>query len=145
VARSRAPGVDRTARRRRRRTPLFTARQPWRSRICRRRRRFAWRRPRTARRGHGAATAGDNDAAAELIGAHVDPADPPEVASAKVGAASIWCDPEPRLGIADIERQIAWYQAEGLVDAGVSAAAIVDTSSTEEPAGAGRWTSSSSG
>lgn len=68
------------------------------------------------------------DEAAALIGKHVYPADPAAEAVAKVKASASAIDPDARLDLADIERQIAWYKKEGLADAGVDAKTFVDTS-----------------
>jgi hypothetical protein len=35
-------------------------------------------------------------------------------------------EPQARLDVADVERQIAWYKAQGLIAKGVNARAVVD-------------------
>jgi NitT/TauT family transport system substrate-binding protein len=69
--------------------------------------------------------------AGEQIGKYVYPSDPPAEAAKKVIASAVYCDPNGRIDDADIERQIAWYKAQKLVDAGVQAKAFVDTSFTK--------------
>jgi len=46
-------------------------------------------------------------------------------ASVEIGAFPM--DPQARLDVADIERQIAWFKAQKLIDADVTARAVVDT------------------
>ena len=45
-----------------------------------------------------------------------------------------YVDPDAKLLVSDIYRQVAWYQHEGLVDASVNAEAVLDLSFTAEPA-----------
>lgn len=66
--------------------------------------------------------------AAEQIGKYVYPSDPPAEAAKKVVAAAPYVDPQGRIDVADIERQIAWYKSEKLVDAGVESRNVLDTS-----------------
>ncbi len=66
--------------------------------------------------------------AAEQIGAYVYPSDPPAEAARKVIDSAVYCDPTGRIDSADIARQIAWYKQQKLVDAGVSADTVIDTS-----------------
>jgi len=66
--------------------------------------------------------------AGEQIGKYVYPSDPPAEAAKKVIASAVYCDPAGRLDVADIERQIAWYKSQKLVDASVDAKAFVDPS-----------------
>jgi len=47
-----------------------------------------------------------------------------------------YVDPEARLLVDDIYRQVAWYQSQGLVDRSVEARAILDLSFTNGPAAA---------
>ncbi len=70
-------------------------------------------------------------AAARQIGKYVYPSDTPEEAGKKVIASAPYCDPEGRIDVADIERQIAWYKSEKLVDAAVEAKGVVDLSFTQ--------------
>lgn len=69
--------------------------------------------------------------AGQQIGKYVYPSDPPEVAAKKVIAAAVYCDPNGRIDVADVERQIAWYKSQKLVDASVDAKAFIDTSFTK--------------
>jgi NitT/TauT family transport system substrate-binding protein len=52
----------------------------------------------------------------------------PEPTPQTVIAGANYIDPEGRLLVSDIYRQVGWYQAQGLVDKGVSAKAILDLS-----------------
>lgn len=61
------------------------------------------------------------------IGKYVFASDPPEVAAKKVIAAAVFCDPDGKLDVANIEQQVNWYKAEKLVDASLDAKAILDT------------------
>lgn len=65
--------------------------------------------------------------AAIQIGKYVYPSDQPTEAAKKVIDSAVFCDPNGKLDMADIERQIAWFKKEKLVDAGVDAKAFVDT------------------
>ena len=47
-----------------------------------------------------------------------------------------YVDPEAKLLVDDINRQVAWYQSQGLVDRSVEARAILDLSFTNGPAAA---------
>ena len=50
--------------------------------------------------------------------------------AAAVEAYAYFMDPNARIDMADIERQLAWYQAQGFVDKSVDARAMVDLSFT---------------
>lgn len=52
----------------------------------------------------------------------------PEPTPATVIAGANFIDPEGRLLVSDIYRQVAWYQAQGMVDKTVSAKALLDLS-----------------
>jgi len=52
----------------------------------------------------------------------------PEPAPATVLAGANFIDPEGRLLVSDIYRQVAWYQAQGMVDKSVSAKTVLDLS-----------------
>jgi NitT/TauT family transport system substrate-binding protein len=67
-------------------------------------------------------------AAAEQIGKYVYPSDPPAEAAKKVMESAVYCDPTGKLDMANIEKQIAWYKKEKLVDASVDATKFVDLS-----------------
>lgn len=47
---------------------------------------------------------------------------------AEIEAGAFYVDPQARVDVADIARQVAWYQSQGAVDPGVQVAAFVDTS-----------------
>lgn len=49
-------------------------------------------------------------------------------AAAMVELGAYYMDPRARLDITDLERQIAWYKAQNLIDAGVEAGNVVDAS-----------------
>jgi NitT/TauT family transport system substrate-binding protein len=51
-----------------------------------------------------------------------------ETGAATVEAGAYFIEPQARLDVADIERQIAWYKAQGLVDKNVNARSLVDPS-----------------
>jgi ABC-type nitrate/sulfonate/bicarbonate transport system substrate-binding protein len=62
--------------------------------------------------------------AATIIARYVYP-DCEESAAAAVGQR-FFIEPQARLDVADVERQIAWYKAQGLIAKGVNARAVVD-------------------
>lgn len=49
-------------------------------------------------------------------------------AAAAVELGAYYIDPQGRLDIADIGRQIAWYKSQGLIDKTIDARAVVDLS-----------------
>jgi len=65
--------------------------------------------------------------AATVIARYVYP-DRADGGAAAVELATYFIDPQARLDVADIERQIAWYKARGLIDKNVSAREAVDLS-----------------
>ncbi|MFI5010824.1 MAG: ABC transporter substrate-binding protein [Hyphomicrobiales bacterium] len=67
-----------------------------------------------------------SDEVAASIAKYVYPGDPPEKAAASVKASAFYLDPQARLDVADILRQIAWYKAQGLVDAAVDERGTLD-------------------
>ncbi len=50
------------------------------------------------------------------------------VGAATVEAGAYYMDPQGRLDLADLARQVEWYKAEGLIDKTIDAAQIADTS-----------------
>lgn len=66
--------------------------------------------------------------AATQVGKYVYPSDPPAEAAKKVMESAVYCDPNGKLDLANIEKQIAWYKKEKLVDASVDASKFIDTS-----------------
>ena len=62
------------------------------------------------------------------IARYVFPGRPVETATAAVEAGIYNMDRDARLDAADIARQVAWYQAQNLVDKSVNARTIVDSS-----------------
>jgi NitT/TauT family transport system substrate-binding protein len=67
-------------------------------------------------------------AAAQTIARYVYPGHEPESAAASVEAGAVFVDPHAALDSDDIVRQLAWYKAQGLVDAGVDPRDVVDLS-----------------
>jgi NitT/TauT family transport system substrate-binding protein len=65
--------------------------------------------------------------AATTIARYVYP-DRGDSGAAAVEAAAYFIEPQAGLDVADIERQIAWYKAQGLIDKGVDAREVVDPS-----------------
>src|SRR6187401_3674515 len=49
-------------------------------------------------------------------------------AAATVELGAYYIDPQARLDVADVARQIAWYKSQGLIDKAVDARAVVDAS-----------------
>lgn len=49
-------------------------------------------------------------------------------AAATVELGAYYIDPQARLDVADVVRQIAWYKSQGLIDKAVDARAVVDAS-----------------
>lgn len=62
------------------------------------------------------------------IGKYVYPSDQPADAAKKVIGSAVYCDPTGKIDLTDVEKQIAWYKSEKLVDAAVDAKAFIDTS-----------------
>jgi NitT/TauT family transport system substrate-binding protein len=67
-------------------------------------------------------------AVAALIAKHVYPAEAAEKAVGLVQAATFYVDPQARLDVGDIHGQIAWYKAQGMVDAAVDPKTLFDLS-----------------
>jgi NitT/TauT family transport system substrate-binding protein len=65
--------------------------------------------------------------AAMTIARYVYP-DRREHGAATVEISAYFIDPQARLDLPDIERQIAWYKARGLIDKSVDARNVVDQS-----------------
>jgi NitT/TauT family transport system substrate-binding protein len=65
--------------------------------------------------------------AATTIAHYVYP-DRGDSAAATVEAGAYFIEPQAQLDVADIERQIAWYKARGLIDKGVNVREVVDPS-----------------
>jgi NitT/TauT family transport system substrate-binding protein len=49
-------------------------------------------------------------------------------AAAAVELGAYYIDPQARLDVADVARQIAWYKSQGLIDKAVDARTVVDAS-----------------
>src|SRR5262249_15220242 len=67
-------------------------------------------------------------ALAALIAKHVYPAEGADKAVALVEASTFYVDPQARLDVGDIHKQVAWYKGERLVDAAVDPKAFIDLS-----------------
>src|SRR4029078_3202928 len=48
-------------------------------------------------------------------------------AAATVELGAYYIDPQARLDVADVARQIAWYKSQGLIDKAVDARTVLDT------------------
>lgn len=68
------------------------------------------------------------DETAALIARSVYPGEPAETAVPKVKASAFFVDPQARLDVADLVRQVEWCKQQGLVDAAVDAKAMLDLS-----------------
>jgi len=64
---------------------------------------------------------------ATVIARYVYPGRPLGEAATSVEGGGFSMDPQARLDLADIARQVEWYKAQGLIDKNVEAANIVDT------------------
>ena len=69
-----------------------------------------------------------SDAAAKLVARYVYPSEPEDKAVALVKASAFPADPQARIDVADIYKQIAWMKEQNLVDAGVDPAQTLDLS-----------------
>jgi NitT/TauT family transport system substrate-binding protein len=65
---------------------------------------------------------------ATIIARYVYPGQPVSSAAATVEAGAYYMDPQARLDVADLARQVAWYKAQGLIDRDVEADKVVDLS-----------------
>jgi NitT/TauT family transport system substrate-binding protein len=65
---------------------------------------------------------------ATIIARYVYPGQPIGSAAATVEMGAYYMDPQARLEFADIERQVEWYKAQGLIEQTVDAKEIVDES-----------------
>lgn len=65
--------------------------------------------------------------AATTIARYVYP-DRSDTGAAAVEAGAYFIEPQARLDVADLERQIAWYKAQGLIDKNIVARDVVDPS-----------------
>jgi NitT/TauT family transport system substrate-binding protein len=70
----------------------------------------------------------NSHAVAALVARHVYPSETADKAVALVDASTYYVDPQARLDIADIHRQVAWYKSQGLVDAPVDPKRFIDLS-----------------
>lgn len=64
--------------------------------------------------------------AAAIVARYVAPGQDPQKAADTVEASTFYVDPQARLDIGDIHRQVAWFKAQGMIDAGVDPAAFID-------------------
>jgi NitT/TauT family transport system substrate-binding protein len=65
---------------------------------------------------------------ATIVARYVYPGQPIGSAAATVEAGAYYMDPQARLEFADLERQVEWYKAQGLIEQNVDAKEIVDES-----------------
>jgi NitT/TauT family transport system substrate-binding protein len=65
---------------------------------------------------------------AAIIARYVYPGHPVGSAAATVQAGAYYMDPQARLDLVDIGRQVEWYKAQGLIDKNVDAHNVVDLS-----------------
>jgi NitT/TauT family transport system substrate-binding protein len=65
---------------------------------------------------------------AAKIARYVFPGRPLDTAGATVEAGIYNMDRDARLDLADIARQVAWYQSQSLIGKGIEARLIVDSS-----------------
>jgi NitT/TauT family transport system substrate-binding protein len=49
-------------------------------------------------------------------------------AAATVELGAYYIDPQARLDVADVVRQVAWYKSQGLIDKAIDARTVVDAS-----------------
>lgn len=66
--------------------------------------------------------------AATQIAKYVYPSDPSDLGAKKTIASAFYVDPQGRLDVADIVKQIEWMKAQGLVEAGVDPMSAMDLS-----------------
>ena len=78
-------------------------------------------------RGKRASTSKSREVAT-LIARYVFPGKPLGSSAATVESGVYYIDPKARLNFADIERQIEWFKAQGLIDASVDARNALDAS-----------------
>ncbi len=71
---------------------------------------------------------GMSQKAAAMIARYVYPGNSAAGAASAVEAGVYFIDPQARLNAADIERQVAWYKAQGLIDQSVEARNVMDLS-----------------
>lgn len=71
------------------------------------------------------------DRAAAQIAKYVYPSDPPDIGAKKTVASAFYVDPQGRLDVADIVKQIDWMKAQGLVDSAVDPKSTMDLSFVE--------------
>lgn len=65
---------------------------------------------------------------ATIVARYVYPGRPLGDAAATVESGAFYMDAQARLDLADIERQVEWYKAQGLIEKSVDAANVVDAS-----------------
>ena len=67
-----------------------------------------------------------SQAAAASIARYIYPGKTGEAVAAAVQASAFYMEPQARLDLGDIERQIDWYKSQGLIDRTVTARNVVD-------------------
>lgn len=68
---------------------------------------------------------------AAIVARYAFPGQPPATAAAAVMSAALYMDPQARLDMADLARQVAWYKTQGLIDSNIEADKLVDLSFSE--------------
>lgn len=76
-------------------------------------------------------SAGDGEEMVKLIHKYVYTDRPYEKAAKSIRAGSMRISPDAALKVASIEDQLAWFQSEGLVDAGITLDTLLDRSYVE--------------
>jgi len=73
-----------------------------------------------------------SQAAAASIARYVYPGKTGEAVAAAVQSSAFYMEPQARLDLGDIERQIDWYKSQGLIDRTVTARNVVYLNSTSD-------------
>jgi NitT/TauT family transport system substrate-binding protein len=66
--------------------------------------------------------------AAAVVAKYVAPGQDSQKAADTVEASTFYVDPQARLDVGDIHRQVAWFKSQGMIDASVDPAAFIDLS-----------------
>lgn len=64
--------------------------------------------------------------AAAMVAKYVAPGQDPQQAAQRVEASTFYVDPQARLDVGDIHKQVAWFKAQGMIDKSVDPAAFID-------------------
>jgi NitT/TauT family transport system substrate-binding protein len=66
--------------------------------------------------------------AAVMVAKYVAPGQDPQKAADRVEASTFYVDPQARLDVGDIHRQVAWFKSQGMIDASVDPKSFIDLS-----------------